>query len=68
MLHDQPTRERVGLVTVPAVWSRATLAGALAERGLCDEGEAHGQEAIRLAEALDHPFSIVVGCLDLAYL
>jgi tetratricopeptide (TPR) repeat protein len=29
---------------------------------------AHGQEAIRIAEALDQPFSIVVGCLDLAYL
>jgi tetratricopeptide (TPR) repeat protein len=33
-----------------------------------DEGDAHGQDAIRIAEALDHPFSVVVGCLDLAYL
>jgi tetratricopeptide (TPR) repeat protein len=67
-LHDQPTRERFGLVTVPAVWSRAQLARALAERGVFDEGDAHGQEAIRIAEALDHPFSVVMGCLDLAYL
>jgi class 3 adenylate cyclase/tetratricopeptide (TPR) repeat protein len=67
-LHDQRIRDRVGLVVFPAVWSRAQLARALAERGVFDEGEAHGQEAIRMAETLDHPFSVVVGCLDLAYL
>jgi hypothetical protein len=44
------------------------LARALAEHGVFDEGNAHGQEAIRTAEAVDHPFSVVVGCLDLAYL
>ncbi len=67
-LHDQRTRERFGLVVSPAVMSRAQLARALAERGVFDEGDAHGNEAIRIAEALDHPFSVVVGCLDLAYL
>ena len=67
-LHDHRTRERFGLLTSPAVWSHAQLARALAERGVFDEGNAHGQEAIRIAEALDHPFSVVVGCLDLAYL
>jgi tetratricopeptide (TPR) repeat protein len=40
----------------------------LAELGAFAEGIAHGAEAIRMAEALDHPFSVVVGCLDLAYL
>jgi tetratricopeptide (TPR) repeat protein len=67
-LHGQPARERFGLVVSPAVWSHAKLARALAERGVFEEGDAHGQEAIRIAEALDHPFSVVVGCLDLAYL
>ena len=67
-LSGQLTRERFGLVTSPAVWSRAHLARALAERGLFDEGEAHGQEAIRIADALDHPFSVVVGCVHLAHL
>jgi class 3 adenylate cyclase/tetratricopeptide (TPR) repeat protein len=67
-LGGQGTRERFSFVTSPAVWSRARLARALAERGVFDEGDAHGQEAIRIAEALDHPFSVVVGCLDLAYL
>jgi class 3 adenylate cyclase/tetratricopeptide (TPR) repeat protein len=67
-LHGQPTHERFGLVVSPAVWSRAQLARALAERGVFDEGDAHGQEAIRIAEALDHPYSVFVGCLGLAYL
>jgi hypothetical protein len=67
-LRGQPTRDRFGLVVSPAVGSRAQLARALAERGLFDEGDAHGHEAIRIAEALDHPFSLVVGCVALAYL
>ena len=67
-LHGHPPHERFGLATFPAVWSRSQLARSLAERGVFDEGEAHGHEAIRIAEALDHPFSAVVGCLDLASL
>jgi len=66
-LDDQPARERFGLAVFPAVVSRAYLARALAERGLFDEGDAHGREAIRLAEALDHPFSVALGWFDLAY-
>jgi class 3 adenylate cyclase/tetratricopeptide (TPR) repeat protein len=68
LLHDQQTRERFGLAVFPAVMARAQLTRALAERGVFDEGDAHGHEAIRIAEGLDHPFSVVVGCLDLAYL
>jgi tetratricopeptide (TPR) repeat protein len=67
-LHDQRIREGFGLATFPAVYFRAVLARVLAERGVFDEGATHGHEAIRIAEALDHPFSVVVGCLDLAYL
>ena len=67
-LHDSPSRERFGLTVFPAVVSRAYLARTLAERGLFDEGDTHGQQAIRIAETLDHPFSLVVACLDLAYL
>ncbi len=44
------------------------LARALAERGAFDEGDVHGQEAIRIGEALDHPFSIIWACLGLASL
>jgi class 3 adenylate cyclase/tetratricopeptide (TPR) repeat protein len=67
-LHDQPTRERFGLAVFPTVKARGHLARVLAERGVFDEGDAYGQEAIRIAEALDHPFSVAVGRLDLAYL
>ncbi len=68
LLHGQPTHERFGLAVFPAVMARAHLACALAERGLFDEGDAHGQEAIRIAEALNHPYSAVFGCIHLTYL
>ena len=67
-LQGERTRERFGLAVFPAVMSRAFLARTLAERGVFDEGDAHGHEAIRMAEALDHPFSLVLACLGLAYL
>jgi len=62
------SRERFGLVAYPAVVSRAFLARALAELGVFDEGRDHGQEAVRLAEALDHPFSLIWACLNLGHL
>ena len=62
------SRERFGLVAYPAVVARAFLACALAELGVFDEGCDHGQEAVRLAEALDHPFSLVWACLNLGHL
>jgi tetratricopeptide (TPR) repeat protein len=66
-LHDQRTCEGFGLATFPAVFFRSVLARVLCQRGVFDEANAHGQEAIRIAEALDQPFSVVVGCLDYAY-
>jgi class 3 adenylate cyclase/tetratricopeptide (TPR) repeat protein len=68
LLQGDRSRERFGLAAFPAVLSRAFLARALAERGVFDEGDAHGQEAIQVAEALDHPFSLALACLWLAYL
>jgi predicted ATPase len=66
-LQGERTREPYGVAIFPAVASRALLARALAERGIFDEGDAHGHEAIRIAEALDHPYSIIWACLGLAY-
>jgi hypothetical protein len=60
-------KDRFGLAVFPAVVSRTYLARALAERGLFDEADAQGREAVRLAEALDHPFSVGLGWFDLAY-
>jgi class 3 adenylate cyclase/tetratricopeptide (TPR) repeat protein len=67
-LNSHSPHERFGLVVSPAVYVRAKLTRALAERGLFKEGDVHGQEAIRIAETINHPFSIVVACLGLAYL
>jgi tetratricopeptide (TPR) repeat protein len=66
-LQGERTRERFGLAVFPAVLSRIHLARSLAERGVFDEGGAHGHEAIRIAEALDHPISLIFACLFLAY-
>ncbi len=68
LLQGERTRESFGVAVFPAVLSRAHLASTLAERGVFDEGDAHGQEALRIAEGLDHPFSLVYACLFLAYL
>jgi class 3 adenylate cyclase/tetratricopeptide (TPR) repeat protein len=67
-LQGDRIRERFGFGVFPAVVSRAFLARTLAERGVFDEGDAHGHEAIQIAEALDHPVSIVWACLGLAHL
>ena len=61
-------RDRFGLVAYPAVVARAFLARALAELGVFEEGRHHGQEAIWLAESLDHPFSLIWACLNLGRL
>jgi class 3 adenylate cyclase/tetratricopeptide (TPR) repeat protein len=66
-LQAERTRERFGVAVFPAVLSHYYLARTLAERGVFDEGDAHGHEAIRMAEALDHPFSLIFACLGLAY-
>jgi class 3 adenylate cyclase/tetratricopeptide (TPR) repeat protein len=67
LLPGDRARERFGQAVFPAAHSRSYLARTLAERGVFDEGVAHGHEAIRMAEALDHPFSIVFASLSLAY-
>src|SRR5262249_31676111 len=68
-LLDGPlSRERCGLPGFPAATARGWLAWTLGERGAFDEGMACGQEAIRLAEALDHPYSLTMACWCLASL
>jgi tetratricopeptide (TPR) repeat protein len=67
-LEGVPSRERFGLVGFPATTVRFYLAWVFAERGKFKEGIAHGQEGIRLAEALDHPYSLAFACWIFAYL
>jgi len=51
--------ERCGLTALPAVVSRAWLVRCLAELGVFPEGIAHAEEAVRIAEAADHPNSLI---------
>jgi tetratricopeptide (TPR) repeat protein len=59
LLEGDRVRERCGLAGYPAVMSRVFWTFALAERGDFDEGRLQAEEAVRLAEALDHPYSLV---------
>jgi tetratricopeptide (TPR) repeat protein len=62
------SRERCGLPFFPAVISLSWLVWSLAERGEFNEGIVHGREGTRVAEALDHPFSLAHIAYDLGYL
>jgi tetratricopeptide (TPR) repeat protein len=53
-------RERFGLAILPAVYSRANLAAWHAELGTFAEGSALGEEGLWIAEAVDHPGSLMV--------
>ena len=53
-------RERFGQVFLPAVLSRAYLAWCHAELGTFAEGRALGEEGLRIAEAVDHPGSLMI--------
>jgi DNA-binding SARP family transcriptional activator len=61
-------RERCGLAGFPAVMSRCYLTMVLGERGAFDEGMAMGEEGVRLAEALDHPYSRIMAWWGLGHL
>ena len=62
---DQP---RLGTAGILAVMARVHLTWISADRGRFPEGIVHGQEGIRLAEALNHPYSLVYACWILGYL
>jgi tetratricopeptide (TPR) repeat protein len=68
LLEGDRGRERFGQAAFPAVTARGYLTLIFADRGEFQEGIAHGQEGLRLAEALDHPFSLANVCWILAYL
>jgi tetratricopeptide (TPR) repeat protein len=51
--------QRFGLVFLPAVNARAQLAACHAELGTFAEGRALADEGLRIAEAVDHPLSLL---------
>jgi class 3 adenylate cyclase/tetratricopeptide (TPR) repeat protein len=61
-------RERFGLTVPPAVLSRAWLVRCLAELGAFPEGIAHAEEALRIAEVVAHPLSLIHAYLGIGFL
>ncbi|HSF33609.1 MAG TPA: adenylate/guanylate cyclase domain-containing protein [Candidatus Tectomicrobia bacterium] len=59
--------ERFGLPGLPAVMSRDVLARCLAEVGAFSEGLARGEESLRMAEAVNHPNSLINACYGIGY-
>ena len=53
-------RDRYGLAAFPAAMARGYLTWALTELGEFEDGLMHGAEGVRIAEALDHPYSRIV--------
>jgi class 3 adenylate cyclase/tetratricopeptide (TPR) repeat protein len=60
--------ERFGRVILPAVISRAYLAWCHAELGTFAEGRTLGDEGLQIAEAVDHPASVMIGCWGIGLL
>jgi class 3 adenylate cyclase/tetratricopeptide (TPR) repeat protein len=67
ILHGPLLRERFGSALVQSVNSRACLAVCLAELGAFAEGLVHGEEALRLAEAVEHPYSLAQACATVGH-
>src|SRR5262249_685765 len=61
-------RERFGLSALPSVLSRAWLARSLAELAAFPQGTARAAEAVRMAEAVDHPLSLIYAYLSVGFL
>jgi class 3 adenylate cyclase/tetratricopeptide (TPR) repeat protein len=68
LLEGDRFRERCGLAGFPAVMSRGFWTLALTERGEFDHALLRVQEGIKLAEALDHPYSLIFTLRSFAYL
>ena len=60
LLHGALLRERFGTTNVQSVVARAQVARCLAELGAFAEGRAYAEDALRLAETVDHPYSFAV--------
>ena len=59
---------RFGLAALPAVFCRSGLARCLAQVGEFADGAVSAEEAIRIAEKADQPYSLVIACLGLGSL
>jgi class 3 adenylate cyclase/tetratricopeptide (TPR) repeat protein len=60
-LDEKPPNDFHGLPVLPATFARANLAACLAEVGAFEEAAAHASEAVRRADAIAQPDSIMWG-------
>ncbi len=58
VLPPELTRERLGGSGLLSVFSRTWLVWCLAELGEFEEAVARGEEAVRIAESVDHPYTL----------
>jgi class 3 adenylate cyclase/tetratricopeptide (TPR) repeat protein len=54
------SREFFGMAGLPSVFARSWLAWSLAEQGAFDEALGHAKDALEIAEAADHAFTLIV--------
>ena len=66
LLKDDLNLQQFSLAAFPAVSARSFLTRIYADQGKFERGIAHGEEGIRLAEAVDHPYSLSIVCWCLA--
>jgi class 3 adenylate cyclase/tetratricopeptide (TPR) repeat protein len=68
LLGDNLERERFGLAGFPAAMARCFLSWTLGELGEFQQGIAVGREGIRIGEAIDHAYSLIMTCWGLGHL
>jgi tetratricopeptide (TPR) repeat protein len=68
LLEGNLSGARLGLAGFPAVLAPGFLAQLFTEQGDFRRATVHGQDALRIAEALDHPYSLAFVRFVLAYL
>jgi tetratricopeptide (TPR) repeat protein len=61
-------RERFGVAGAPAIFSRGFAAWSLAELGEFGRGLALGNEAVEIAESIDHPHTVTIACFAVGIL
>jgi tetratricopeptide (TPR) repeat protein len=68
LLDGELERQHCGTELFPSIVSRCWLVVVFAERGDFERGLAYGEEGVRLAESLDHPYSLGLASWALGYL
>jgi len=68
LIASDRARERFGIAALPSVMSRTWLVWCLSECSEFAEGIAHAEEALQIAEAVDHPYSLIVAHFEMGLL